>query len=223
MDSQVIYADLSLTRESAPVSSSPPALLQDVCQGPHWHHWALKLGCAGILLLALAVIGLSVSVIFLNRNLSAETCNVDTQEENRTQTAEKPSPVECPISWHQLQEKCLLLLDIEHYWNDSLADCYQRKSSLLLIQDEVELHLIQHLIKAEGILYWIGLNFTLPEKNWKWVNGSFLHSDVLQIKGYRDRNSCAVLSNKKIVSEDCGAENKWICQKELKPVRKRWP
>ncbi|XP_004717499.1 killer cell lectin-like receptor subfamily B member 1 [Echinops telfairi] len=219
MDNQVTYADLNLSRESAPVSSSPPSLLRDVCQGPRWHHWALKLGCAGILLFALAVIGLSVAVIFLSRNLSAEKCNVDTPEEHRTQTTERPSPVECPILWHQVHEKCLFLFDTQHYWNDSLADCYQRDSSLLLIQDEVELRLIQHLIQAEGILYWIGLNFTLPEKNWKWMNGSFLNSDVLQITGDHDKNSCALLSNKKIVSEVCSSENKWICQKELKPVR----
>lgn len=38
--------------------------------------------------------------------------------------------------------------------------------------------LIQNLIDTEAILYGIGLNFTLPQKKWKWINGSFLNSDV---------------------------------------------
>lgn len=35
--------------------------VSDVCQGPPWHKFALKLGCAGITLLSLAVIWLSIS------------------------------------------------------------------------------------------------------------------------------------------------------------------
>ena len=38
--------------------------------------------------------------------------------------------------------------------------------------------LIQNLINEEGILFWNGLNFTLSEKSWKWVNGSFLNSKM---------------------------------------------
>lgn len=33
----------------------------DICQGPPWHQLALKLGCTGVILLTLTVIGLSIS------------------------------------------------------------------------------------------------------------------------------------------------------------------
>nr|XP_023404862.1 killer cell lectin-like receptor subfamily B member 1 isoform X1 [Loxodonta africana] len=224
MDSQVTYADLNLSRQSAHGSSSPPSLPQDVCQGPRWHQFTLKLGCAGIILFALAVIGLSVSVIFLSQK-STEKCSVDAQEEYRStqeyrnETTERPGPLRCPIHWCSLRGKCLFLSHTFNSWKNSLADCYTKESSLLIIQDEEELRLVQGLIKSGGILYWIGLNFT-SEKNWKWINGSFLNSNVLKIDGLAYGNSCAFISNEKIFSEDCFVENKWICQKEPKPVRK---
>ncbi|XP_037703727.1 killer cell lectin-like receptor subfamily B member 1 isoform X2 [Choloepus didactylus] len=216
MDRQVIYADLNLSRELALGSSSRPSLPGGVCQCPRWHQFALKLGCAGIILLALTVIGLSVSVIFL-RQKSIEKATVEA-EEYRNETSERPGPLKCPINWHQFREKCLLFSQTFNPWNDSLSDCYTKESSLLLIQDQEELKFIQSLINTGGIIFWIGLNFSLSERNWKWINGSSLNSDILQITGDAKGNSCVYISNTNILSENCDADNKWICQKELKTV-----
>ncbi|XP_047406606.1 killer cell lectin-like receptor subfamily B member 1 isoform X1 [Sciurus carolinensis] len=220
MDRSVVYADLSLSRGRGPESSSPPSLPQDVCQGPRWHQLALKLGCAGIILLVLSVIGLSVLVISLTQTSPIEKNSVDVQE-NRNYTTETPGPLQCSIHWSQLQDKCIFFSGSSNTWKDSLADCSQRESSLLLIQDQEELRHIHDLIKTEGILYWFGLNFTLSEKNWKWINGSFLDHDILQIFGENKENSCAAISKTKVFSSNCDSENKWICEKKLKPVRNK--
>ncbi|KAM5251234.1 killer cell lectin-like receptor subfamily B member 1 isoform 3-T3 [Hipposideros larvatus] len=193
MDRQVTYADLKLSRDTGLEISSPPSVPQDVCQGPPWHRFALKLACTGVILLALTVIGLSVT--------------------------ERPSPLTCPMYWHQIQEKCLLFSNDINMWTDSLADCSRQESSLLLIQDQEELRLIQNLMDDKVVLYGIGLNFTLPEKKWKWINGSSLNSNVLQITGDAKENSCAFITQTTIFSEHCTTENKWICQKDLKPIR----
>ncbi|XP_019569039.1 killer cell lectin-like receptor subfamily B member 1 isoform X4 [Rhinolophus sinicus] len=194
MDRQVTYADLKISRDSSsPEILSPPSLPQDVCQGPPWHRLALKLACTGVILLALTVIGLSAT--------------------------ERPSPVKCPMHWHPLQEKCLFFSHDINTWHNSLADCSTQESSLLLIQDQEELKLIQNLIDTEALLYGIGLNFTLPQKKWKWINGSFLNSNILQITGDAKEDSCAYISQKSFVSEDCNTEYRWICQKCLKPLR----
>ncbi|XP_019489017.1 PREDICTED: killer cell lectin-like receptor subfamily B member 1 isoform X4 [Hipposideros armiger] len=193
MDTQVTYADLKLSRDTGLEISSPPSVPQDVCQGPPWHRFALKLACTGVILLALTVIGLSVT--------------------------ERPSPLTCPMHWRLLQEKCLLFSNNFNTWTDSLADCSRQESSLLLIQDQEELRLIQNLMDDNGVFYGIGLNFTLPEKKWKWINGSSLNSNILQITGDAKENSCAFITQTAIFSEDCTTENKWICQKDLKPIR----
>ncbi|XP_019569038.1 killer cell lectin-like receptor subfamily B member 1 isoform X2 [Rhinolophus sinicus] len=219
MDRQVTYADLKISRDSSsPEILSPPSLPQDVCQGPPWHRLALKLACTGVILLALTVIGLSATVIFLRQKSSIEKSSVDVQEK-RNETTERPSPVKCPMHWHPLQEKCLFFSHDINTWHNSLADCSTQESSLLLIQDQEELKLIQNLIDTEALLYGIGLNFTLPQKKWKWINGSFLNSNILQITGDAKEDSCAYISQKSFVSEDCNTEYRWICQKCLKPLR----
>lgn len=110
----------------------------DVCQGPPWHRFALKLACTGVILLALTVIGLSATVIFLRQKSSIEKSSVDVQEK-RNETTERPSPVKCPMHWHPLQEKCLFFSPAIKTWHNSLADCSTQESSLLLIQDQEEL------------------------------------------------------------------------------------
>ncbi|XP_064447671.1 killer cell lectin-like receptor subfamily B member 1 isoform X1 [Mirounga angustirostris] len=240
MDRQVVYADLNLSRGSCFASSSPPSFPQDVCQGSPWHQFALKLGCIAIILLTLTVIGLSVSVTFLRRNSLIEESRVDVQE-NRNETTEKLDLLKCPEDWHILPEKCLFLSRASNTWKDSLTDCSTKESSLLLIRDQEELKLIRMRINEKGMLFWIGLNLTLSEKKWKWINGSFLNSNVflckvvkitsrvigglmlhrLQITGYTQEKSCVSISPTRIISEDCDTENRWICQKELKPVRNK--
>ncbi|XP_073645153.1 killer cell lectin-like receptor subfamily B member 1 isoform X2 [Tursiops truncatus] len=158
-------------------------------------------------------------MIFL-RQKSTEKSSMDVQE-NRKETTERPVLLKCPTNWQLIGDKCLLFYDTYKPWNDSLADCFTKESRLLLIQDQEELSLIQNRIDKEAIMFWIGLNFTLPEKNWKWINGSFLNSNMLQITGDAKENSCVYITRTKITSEDCATENKWICQKELKPVKNK--
>nr|XP_031299997.1 killer cell lectin-like receptor subfamily B member 1 isoform X1 [Camelus dromedarius] len=233
MDGQVIYADLNLTRDTGLEHSSPPSLPQnelngvnqvyfrnvsDACQGSSWHKLALQLSCVGMLLLVLTVIGLSVSVMFLRQKSSIERSSVIVQESRNVTTA-RPPLLKCPTNWRPLRDKCLFFCHSSKPWNDSLADCFTKESSLLLIQDQEELRSIQSMID-KGVLFWIGLNFTLSEKNWKWINGSFLNSNILQITGDAKENSCVYISNSQILSENCDAEIKWICQKELKCCQK---
>ncbi|KAM9684492.1 LOW QUALITY PROTEIN: killer cell lectin-like receptor subfamily B member 1 [Dama dama] len=214
MESQLVYADLNLPRDSGVQRSSPPSLLQNHCQGPRWHNFALKFGCAVIVLLALTVIGLSVSVIFIRQNTSIEKTSMDAQE-NRKKATEKPILLTCPMHWQQIQNKCLYFHETSKPWSDSLADCSTRESSLLLIQDQEELRLIQNLINKKAILFWIGLNLTLSEKNWKWINGSFLNSNILPVYGDAKEDNCVCISKTQFISDTCSSENRWICQKEL--------
>lgn len=157
-------------------------------------------------------------MIFLGQKSPIEKSSVDVQEK-KNETTERPSPLTCPMYWHRIQEKCLLFSNDINTWPDSLADCSTQESSLLLIQDQEELRLIQNLMDDKVVLYGIGLKFTLPEKKWKWINGSFLNSNILQIIGDAKENSCAFITKTKIFSENCNTEHNWICQKDVKSIR----
>ncbi|KAF0882799.1 killer cell lectin-like receptor subfamily B member 1 [Crocuta crocuta] len=220
MDRQVIYADLNLSRGSCLEKSSPPSLPRDICQGPPWHQCALKLACAGMSLLALTVIGLSISVILVRQNLSVEESGEEVQE-NRNETTGKPDLLKCSKQWLLFQEKCLFFSQASNTWNYSLGDCSTKESSLLLLQDAEELERVQGLIDKKEFLFWIGLNLTLSETKWQWINGSFLNPTAFRIVGYTEKNSCVYISQTGIFSENCDTDNKWICQKELKPVRNK--
>ncbi|XP_059112908.1 killer cell lectin-like receptor subfamily B member 1B allele C [Peromyscus eremicus] len=217
MDASVVYADLNLTKTREPKRASPLSLPPDTCRCPRWHRLALKLGCAGLILLVLSVIGLSVLVLSLLQKTSVEKSSVDVQEKNLTKTTESPAMLKCPKDWLSHRDKCIHFSQDSNMWNHSLADCATNGATLLLIQDQEELRFIKDSAKGKGDFFWIGLNYTLTDKKWRWINGSTLNSDVLQLFGETTKDSCASISNGKVVPESCGSDNNWICQKELKP------
>ncbi|XP_021021020.1 killer cell lectin-like receptor subfamily B member 1B allele B isoform X2 [Mus caroli] len=214
MDSTtLVYADLNLARIQEPKQESPPSLSPDTCRCPRWHRLALKFGCAGLILLVLVVIGLSVLVLSVQKSSVQKIC-VDVQENRTTNTTAK---LECPQDWLSHRDKCFHASQVSNTWKESLADCNRKGATLQLIQDQEELKFLQDLIKKEYNSFWIGLSYTLPDMKWKWINGSTLNSDVLKITGDTENGSCAVLSvgEGKVISESCASDNRWICQKEL--------
>ncbi|CAO2606797.1 Killer cell lectin-like receptor subfamily B member 1 [Lemmus lemmus] len=76
--------------------------------------------------------------------------------------------------------------------------------------------LIQDFSNRKGHQFSIGLKYVPMEKTWKWINGSDLNRDQLQVTGKEEENSCALISGTKVFSDTCSADNRWICQKKLK-------
>ncbi|XP_075838766.1 LOW QUALITY PROTEIN: killer cell lectin-like receptor subfamily B member 1A [Microtus pennsylvanicus] len=198
-----------------PLCASPPSRPSDTCRCPHSHRLALKLSCAGLILLLLTVIGLSVLVRVLIQKPSIEKCRVNIPRIVASST-ESPIQLKCPKDWLPHRNKCLQFSQETSVWKEGLSDCARKGATLLLIQDEEELRFVKNSAKEKGNSFWIGLNFSLPDKNWRWINGSTLSSDVLQITGDTKKNSCMAISKDKVVSEDCASDNKWICQEEPK-------
>uniref|UniRef100_A0A8C8T704 C-type lectin domain-containing protein n=1 Tax=Peromyscus maniculatus bairdii TaxID=230844 RepID=A0A8C8T704_PERMB len=218
MDASVVYADLNLTKTREPKRASPLSLPPDTCRCPRWHRLALKLGCAGLVLLVLSVIGLGVLVISLLQKTSVEKSGLDVQENNLTKTTESPAMLKCSKDWLTHRDKCIHFSQDTNIWKEGLVDCATKGGTLLLIQDQEELRFIKNSAKGKGESFWIGLNYTSPDENWRWINGSTLSSDVLQITGDAKENSCASVSKDKVTSESCASDNKWICQKKPKCV-----
>ncbi|XP_057628934.1 killer cell lectin-like receptor subfamily B member 1B allele C [Chionomys nivalis] len=219
MDESVVYADLNLARTQEPKQASPPAPTPDSCRCPHWHRLALKLGCVWLILLVLTVIGLGVLVgkgIQENKTkTTGEKCNVNVSESS-TKATESPVQLTCPNDWLPHRGKCMQFSQESGVWKEGLSNCTRKGATLLLIHDQEELRFVKDLIKERGHSFWIGLNYSMSEKHWRWINGSTLSSDVLNITGDAKLNSCVAFSKDKVVSEGCSSDNRWICQKELK-------
>ncbi|XP_057637722.1 killer cell lectin-like receptor subfamily B member 1A [Chionomys nivalis] len=198
-----------------PLCASPPSRPPDACRCPRSHRLALKLSCAGLILLLLTVIGLSVLVRVLIQKPSIEKCR-DYIRRIAASSTDSSVQLRCPNGWMTYQNKCLQFSQETSIWEEGLSDCPRKGATLLLIQNQEELRFIKNSVQERGSSFWIGLNYSLPDKNWRWINGSTLSSDVFIIIGNAKRNSCVTVSNGKLVSENCDSENRWICQKEPK-------
>ncbi|XP_055974645.1 killer cell lectin-like receptor subfamily B member 1 isoform X2 [Sorex fumeus] len=201
----VIYADLNLLRNSGLEISSPSPPPQNICQGLCKHQFPLKFVCVlVIIIIILSAIGFSVSVMLIQKSSTEKHV-----PESRKNTTEP---------WKRQGQKCLTFSSTSDSWNTSQTHCSKKESTLLLIQDAKELNEIQRTVNETGMEFWIGLTFSSSEKKWKWINDSFLNPTGLKIVGDAKENSCASISKNKVISENCDAEVKFICQKELYPV-----
>lgn len=168
------------------------------------------------------MIGLGVLVLSLLQKTSVgviggeigEGIIGDNQENNGTKTTESPAKLSCTKGWLPHRDKCIHFSQESNIWKEGLADCATKGATLLLIQDHEELRLVKDSANVKGSAFWIGLNHTWPDKNWRWINGSTLSSDVLQITGEAKKDSCASISKDRVISEDCASDNMWICQKK---------
>ncbi|XP_064447668.1 killer cell lectin-like receptor subfamily F member 1 isoform X2 [Mirounga angustirostris] len=66
----------------------------------------------------------------------------------------------------------------------------------------------------DGIYFWIGLNITLPQKTWTWLDGTPLHLQLFQVLGQDEDNACAVITKKGVFSEKCCNQSYWVQAEE---------
>ncbi|XP_027285589.1 killer cell lectin-like receptor subfamily B member 1F isoform X11 [Cricetulus griseus] len=177
MDTSRVYVNVKTFRTPGHKCASPPSLPPDASQCPHWHRLALKLGCVGLILLVLNLIGLSISVRFLMEKPPIEKHGVADQE-NRTEPTGRSAMLKCPRDWHLHQDKCLFISQILRPWAEGLADCFVKEATLLLLEDEGDMRFIQDISKKRRQQFFIGLNYVPAEKIWKCINASVLSPDI---------------------------------------------
>lgn len=214
MDTSKVHGNVKPFRCPGYKQASSPSFSPDACRCPHWHHLALKSGCAGLILLLLSLIGLSVLVRFLVQKPPIEKCSVAAQE-NRTELTGRSAILECPRYWHPHWNKCLFVSQISRPWAEGRDACSMEDAILLLIENKEELRFVQNLIKGKEQLFFIGLKYVQKEKIWKWIDGSILNPNLLRITGKDKENSCAIISHTEVFSDSCSSDNHWICQKTL--------
>uniref|UniRef100_A0A8C8UDS2 C-type lectin domain-containing protein n=1 Tax=Peromyscus maniculatus bairdii TaxID=230844 RepID=A0A8C8UDS2_PERMB len=182
---------------------------QDACRCPRWHWLALKVGCAGLILLVLSLAGFGVSV----QILPIEKCAA--AQENLTEATGNCRSVilTCPRDWHPYWDKCLFISQTSGPWAEGLADCSVKEATLLFIEYEEEL-----FSEKIGQTFYIGLNYVPAKKIWKWINGSILNPHLLQITLKDEEKSCTLISKTKVFSDICSTDNHFVCQKKLKHV-----
>nr|AQY17483.1 NKR-P1C isoform 4 [Mus musculus] len=138
MDTARVYFGLKPPRTPGAWHESPLSLPPDACRCPRSHRLALKLSCAGLILLVLTLIGMSVLVRVLIQKPSREKCCVLIQE-NLNKTTDSPAKQECPQHWLSHRDKCFHISQVSNTWEEGQADSGRKEATLLLIQDQEEL------------------------------------------------------------------------------------
>ncbi|XP_065271171.1 killer cell lectin-like receptor subfamily B member 1B allele C [Emys orbicularis] len=243
MAGEIVYADLNIpgaNSSSRPPQrsqhfSSPPY--------PRWHRIAVGGGWAGNIVLTIVVIVLGVWVFQLHVSCEGQTRGtLNTSENNDTRIVSslecsscledfrsrlKPILCEphngslaedsgcklCPRDWRLHGDKCYWPSKERKNWTGSRDDCLWKNAQMLVIQNQEEMDSIQDVVQDANPI-WIGLKVTHPGRNWTWVDGSPLDPMLFSVSVSAEGNSCGSIGDSRIQSETCGAEFKWICQKE---------
>ncbi|XP_007965762.3 killer cell lectin-like receptor subfamily F member 2 [Chlorocebus sabaeus] len=175
---------------------------------PQYYCLLLIFGCLGILIFIMTVIGLK----FWHKKMDfSQNVNISSLSGHNYL---------CPNDWLLNQGKCYWFSTSFKTWKESQRDCTELQAHLLVIQNVDELEFIQSSLKP-GHFGWIGLYVTFPGNLWMWIDEHFLVPELFSVIGPTDDRSCAVITGKRVYSEDCSSTFKGICQRDAIFTRNR--
>ncbi|XP_077309937.1 C-type lectin domain family 2 member B-like [Lithobates pipiens] len=121
---------------------------------------------------------------------------------------------ECMEDWIHYKDKCYYLSKDIDTWNNSQNFCQFYNSSLVIIDSEKELGVLNHY--RCDVNYWIGLSRV--ENGWVWTNKTPYSETIFKIERLEitPGHSEHVFLNHEGVKSGSGEDlNKWICYKKM--------
>uniref|UniRef100_A0A4W5LZQ6 C-type lectin domain-containing protein n=1 Tax=Hucho hucho TaxID=62062 RepID=A0A4W5LZQ6_9TELE len=122
----------------------------------------------------------------------------------------------CPEGWRRFGCSCYYLSTEKKCWEESRQDCLERGADLVIINSEEEQDFLNNLNKD----FWIGLNDSVTEGTWKWVDGTPLNTTSYWGSGQPNGGdeNCVLFSHSSSDQETwhdypCSDVKSWICEK----------
>ncbi|XP_032203112.1 killer cell lectin-like receptor subfamily B member 1B allele B [Mustela erminea] len=220
MAGDTVYADIKIDRTFSLENSSS---LQK--SDSHHHGIFLKVGCAMIITLFVAVIVLSILIIQLKyarhnavENESKEKfCTGKNKSEIITSTVSfnfSTAHKSCPSKdWKLHGGKCYWIAEDKKSWDESKNDCAMKNSHLLVIRDFIDMSFLWRYLNT-SVFYWIGLSIPPGRQSWTWVDNKPFDSHLFSIEEKRITRStkCAQVSRRRVANQNCEQNDQWICQ-----------
>nr|XP_046183368.1 CD209 antigen-like protein A [Oncorhynchus gorbuscha] len=124
----------------------------------------------------------------------------------------------CQEGWRYFDSKFYFLSTEKKTWKQSRQDCLDRGADLVVINSREEQTFVFNL----HLRAWIGLNDSVTEGIWKWVDGTPLTTGYWAAEQPDDsgQEDCAEIyygqdDPVKTWNDDkCGTNHNWICEKE---------
>uniref|UniRef100_A0A7N6AMA4 C-type lectin domain-containing protein n=1 Tax=Anabas testudineus TaxID=64144 RepID=A0A7N6AMA4_ANATE len=144
--------------------------------------------CLGVLCLLMMVglIILSVRHVLFNVDLQTRYNNLNDNynnlNKNFTDLQKTVAEKFCPEGWRKFGCSCYFKSSDKTTWSESIRDCQNRGSDLVMINSKEEQEFVTKLNMNEE--FWIGLKteWTEQQWKWKWVDGSPL-KETFEVTG----------------------------------------
>ncbi|XP_010641907.1 NKG2-A/NKG2-B type II integral membrane protein [Fukomys damarensis] len=134
------------------------------------------------------------------------------QEKNKSSWVRTPKAYRCgrcPKKWLTFSNNCYYLGVEKKTWMESLASCASKNSSLLFLDNEEELKLLETLSRPS----WIGVSRFSRDRPWLWVNGSRFNLQIQ--KSSSDEDHCVRLSSSGFIADTCESAHTYNCKHKL--------
>ncbi|XP_069098903.1 C-type lectin domain family 2 member B-like [Pleurodeles waltl] len=159
--------------------------------------WALLAAPLGILLVVSALTGMLVKQ------------NGQTRRDRITEYITSLDPP-CPHQWMWYEGKCYLFSKETKTWDASQAFCASQNANMSTIGSLQEKAIVTHFKDSKD--YWVGLQN--KDGEWRWLDGSLLRTDIIQLRNTAPGLDCAYLSSERLGALDCATSRHWICTKD---------
>ncbi|XP_038614741.1 killer cell lectin-like receptor subfamily F member 1 [Tachyglossus aculeatus] len=119
----------------------------------------------------------------------------------------------CPMGWKLSSSRCYYFSRIQQSWESGARDCTDRKSQLLILEDEAEAVRIRKLNQGDEY-FWIGYKFNKTQKQWTWMKNTGFSRYRITVKKHLPGNDCACFKREdEFTSQGCRYPLHWICKR----------
>uniref|UniRef100_F6ZKS5 C-type lectin domain-containing protein n=2 Tax=Ornithorhynchus anatinus TaxID=9258 RepID=F6ZKS5_ORNAN len=223
-EQQILYATLRVPHkpDTSILPSAPPPGLR-----PQDHVWRVASVSLGIALVMLLV---STLCLYLKTSEGSNcendwvpkvSCEDDLGNESSARLAalkkelcigQQGAMCElCPPGWWLNSSRCYFFSGERRSWEASAKDCADRKSRLLVLEDEAEAVEVPRMGPRDEY-FWIGYKYNMTQRTWTWLDNAGFSGYRIRMEKYTDGKQCASFKGKDaIYSYGCQHLLHWIC------------
>ncbi|XP_028937481.1 killer cell lectin-like receptor subfamily B member 1B allele C isoform X2 [Ornithorhynchus anatinus] len=220
MENEITYMDVKI----APKGKRSHPSRGPRSQQPVWYVATVSLGIAALSLL--------VTIVYLNicKVHKMKCPNVSCGDSSRNMTSKRLAVLKaelcagqqgavcelCPPGWQLNRSRCYYFSGENQSWEASDSDCLNRKSWLLVLEDEAEVDWVSKM-RPKDDYFWIGYKYNQTQRQWTWLvdSGFSGYSSIKMDKNISGMDCASLKAKNELSSDSCKSTHRWICKRNM--------